>query len=184
MARAVSRLLAVLAAIIFVTFGIIGSTAVPSAAATTATWHADDRLPHTAPLRVGDASASNVAVGRRPLGPPGSPQRSTWKPPSVVAAEDGPNLVAIGENMEERVQPYADRMGADTYQPDPSAPREAWEQNQRDWINKQMDDGRVIHDVGPDPARPNYPGISSKWYQTERDEIARRGYPTTPISLE
>lgn len=102
---------------------------------------------------------------------------------SGVAAETGPGRVAIGENMEERVQPYADRVGADTYQPDPSAPRETWEQNQRDWINKQMDDGREIHDVGPDPARPNYPGISSKWYQIERDEIERRGYPTIPIDL-
>lgn len=45
MARAVSRLLAVLTAILFMTCGIIGSTAAPSAAATTATRHAYDLCP-------------------------------------------------------------------------------------------------------------------------------------------
>ena len=95
--------------------------------------------------------------------------------------DEGANSVVIGENMEERVQPAADRIGADTYQPDSTAPRSEWEQNQRDWINKQMDDGKTIYDCGPDPERPSYPGISSPWYQIERNEIVARSYPTSPL---
>jgi hypothetical protein len=52
---------------------------------------------------------------------------------------------------------------------------------QRDWINKQMDDGREIHDCGPSPANPNYPGISSPWYGIEKAEIAIRIYPVIPV---
>jgi hypothetical protein len=89
--------------------------------------------------------------------------------------------VAIGEDMANRVQPYAERVGADTYQPDPSAPESEWEQMQRDWINKQMDDGRVIHDCGPSSAYPNYPEISSPWYGIEKAEIALRNYPVIPV---
>ncbi|MGH9169879.1 MAG: hypothetical protein ACRD0Z_03255 [Acidimicrobiales bacterium] len=100
---------------------------------------------------------------------------------SSVAAEEEPGSVVIGENMEERVQPAADRIGADTYQPDSTAPRSEWEQNQRDWINKQMDDGKTIYDCGPDPGRASFPGISSPWYQIERGEIAARSYPTIPL---
>lgn len=89
--------------------------------------------------------------------------------------------MAIGEDMANRVQPYADKVGAETYQPDPTAPREQWEQNQRDWINKQMDDGRVIHDCGPSPDNPNYPGISSPWYGIEKGETAGRNYSLIPV---
>jgi len=95
------------------------------------------------------------------------------------SASDAP--VAIGEDMANRVQPYADSVGADTYQPDPSAPESSWEQNQEDWINKQMDDGRTIHDCGPSPAYPNFPEISSKWYGIERAAIASRNYPTISV---
>jgi hypothetical protein len=89
--------------------------------------------------------------------------------------------VAIGEDMANRVQPFADRVGADTYQPDPTAPEEQWEQNQRDWINKQMDDGRTLRDCGPAPGNPNFPQISSRWYGIEKGEIAKRNYPVTPV---
>src|SRR5262249_33469142 len=96
-------------------------------------------------------------------------------------AADQPPPVAIGEDMANRVQPYADRIGAETYQPDLTAPRSEWEQNQRDWINKMMDDGRVLHDCGPSPSNPNFPGISSPWYGIEHGEIGARNYPTTPV---
>ena len=99
---------------------------------------------------------------------------------SPIAAE-ADNGVAIGEDMANRVQPYADRVGADTYQPDSTAPESQWEQNQRDWINKQMDNGRKIFDCGPSPNYPNYSGISSPWYSIERQEIANRNYPVTVV---
>jgi hypothetical protein len=97
----------------------------------------------------------------------------------ATAASRAP--VAVGEDMAGRVQPYADRVGAETYQPDPTSPESDWVQNQTDWINKVMDDGREIHDCGPSPNNANFPGITSPWYGIERAEIDRRQYPTTPV---
>lgn len=44
-----------------------------------------------------------------------------------------------------------------------------------------MDDGRELHDCGPSPNNPDYPGISSPWYGVEKGEIAARNYPVTPV---
>jgi hypothetical protein len=104
------------------------------------------------------------------LGDPGDGQV-----PAHLAAEPVRAERVAGRRDEEM------SIGADTYQPDPTAPRSEWEQNQRDWINKQMDDGKTIYDCGPDPGRANYPGITSSWYQIERDAIAARSYPTIPL---
>jgi hypothetical protein len=92
--------------------------------------------------------------------------------------------VVVGERMEVRVQPFADRIGGETYNPDPTAPEEEWEQNQLDWITKQMDDGRTILDCGPAPGNANYPEITSPWYNIEKNAIAARSYPVTMVNCD
>lgn len=93
------------------------------------------------------------------------------------AANGGRRSVAIGEDMTNRVEPFAKRIGADTYKADPTAPREMWMKNNRDWIRKQMDDGCTIYDCGPAPGRSNFPNPTSPYYQMELDEIGLRNYP-------
>jgi hypothetical protein len=77
--------------------------------------------------------------------------------------------------MEGRVIPYANKVGADYYQP-PDAPPTQWMENNRRWINERMDEGCRILDCGAAPGRPNYPNPTSPYYQMELDEIAKRGY--------
>jgi hypothetical protein len=100
-----------------------------------------------------------------------------WLARSDVAANSGRRSVAIGEDMTNRVEPFAKNIGADTYKADPTAPREMWMKNNRDWIRKQMDDGCTIYDCGPAPGRSNFPNPTSPYYQMELDEIGLRNYP-------
>lgn len=95
--------------------------------------------------------------------------------PWQVAAKTGERSVAIGEDMTNRVEPFAKKIGADTYKADPSAPRETWMENNRSWIRKQMDDGCTIYDCGPAPGRAEYPGPTSPYYKMELDEL--HNYP-------
>ena len=92
-----------------------------------------------------------------------------------VAANAGERSVAIGEDMTNRVEPFAKRIGADTYKADPSAPRETWMENNRAWIRKQMEDGCTVYDCGPAPGRANFPGPTSPYYKMELEEL--RNYP-------
>lgn len=91
------------------------------------------------------------------------------------AANAGERSVAIGEDMANRVEPFAKKIGADTYKADPSAPREMWMENNRSWIRKQMEDGCTIYDCGPAPGRANFPGPTSPYYKMELDAL--RDYP-------
>ena len=91
------------------------------------------------------------------------------------AANAGERSVAIGEDMTNRVEPFAKRIGADTYKADPSAPRERWMENNRAWIRKQMEDGCIVYDCGPAPGRANFPGPTSPYYKMELEEL--RDYP-------
>jgi RHS repeat-associated protein len=104
-----------------------------------------------------------------------------------LAAEDagadagsGGKAIVIGEDMQGRVIPTAERLGADYYDP-PEAPPSEWMENNRQWINDRMDEGCTIYDCGPAPGRANYPNPTSEYYQMELNEIAKRGYPTIPI---
>jgi hypothetical protein len=99
----------------------------------------------------------------------------------VPVAEPSQAPVVIGEDMAGRVEPYARRIGGETYQPDPDLPMSDWENAQRAWILRQIADGREIHDVGPAPGRPMYPGISSPWYFIEQYELMRANYPVTVV---
>ncbi len=75
----------------------------------------------------------------------------------------------------DRVIPYARRNSADWYDP-PDAPPAQWMENNRRWINQQMDDSRHIIDIGPEPGRPRFPEPTSRYYEMERGEILRRDY--------
>lgn len=46
----------------------------------------------------------------------------------------------------------------------------------RRWTNDRMDEGCTIFDCGPAPGRTHFPNPTSRYYQMERDEIARRNY--------
>jgi hypothetical protein len=78
--------------------------------------------------------------------------------------------------MAGRVIPAVKRLGADYYDPPYLPPAERMPHN-RTWINEQMDRGCTIIDCGAAPGRANYPNPTSRYYQMELDEIARRGYP-------
>lgn len=99
MARAVNRLMALLAvitAIVVMSCGIVGVTAAPSAAGTTATGYVYDGLTHTAPLYAAGAPSVESTAGRTSMGPPGPLRWSSRRPPSVVAAEGGSRVFWSG----------------------------------------------------------------------------------------
>lgn len=116
--------------------------------------------------------AKHIAAGQRRSRAPSQLQVVSGH---CVAANAGERSVAIGEDMTNRVEPFAKKIGADTYKADPSAPRERWMENNRSWIRKQVDDGCTIYDCGPAPGRANYPGPTSPYYKMELDEL--RNYP-------
>jgi hypothetical protein len=85
--------------------------------------------------------------------------------------------VVIGEGMQGRVIPEAQRMGADWYQPPQlDVPAQQMAHN-RYWINEQMNQGRGLIDVGPAPGRAGFPEPTSPFYGMEREQIMQRGYP-------
>lgn len=93
--------------------------------------------------------------------------------PKVGAAS---KKVAIGEDMERRVKPYAKRTGSETFEAPPGLSRDELMSANRKWINDRMDEGCLICDIGPAPGRANFPEPTSPFYRMELDEIARRGY--------
>lgn len=93
----------------------------------------------------------------------------------IAAEVEASRTVVIGEDMEGRVIPTAQKIGADWYHA-PDAPPERWMENDRQWINDQMDQGCTIVDCGPAPGRANFPSATSPYYQMELDQIAARDY--------
>ncbi len=90
----------------------------------------------------------------------------------------------IGENMRNRIIPYADRIGASYYKPRSAQEfRHNWLRNNRRWIRKQMRDGKEIVDIGPDVARRQARG-ASEYYEMERQEILSREYPFYKLDLQ
>ena len=49
------------------------------------------------------------------------------------------------------------------------------------WLNGVMNAGYQIHDIGRDRSRR---GPMSPWYAAERQEIARRKYPTISVNMK
>jgi RHS repeat-associated protein len=105
--------------------------------------------------------------------------RATW----AAALNHRPRqrkAIVIGENMK-RVRLAALILHAETYNAPPflAAGRKEinWRVPNRKWINEKMDQGYTIYDIGPAPGYARYPGITSKYYGLERNEIDRRHYP-------
>jgi len=90
---------------------------------------------------------------------------------SVVATKTLKPVV-IGENMIDRVIPYAKEIGADVYKP-VSQISENWMKNNKAWLNKMMKQGREIIDIGIDETR----AIRSKFYEMEKKLLNDKNYP-------
>jgi RHS repeat-associated protein len=91
------------------------------------------------------------------------------------ASADRP--VVIGEAMQARVVPAAQKLAADWYQP-PDFPNNAQSlTHNRYWINEMMNQGRGVIDIGAAPGRSNFPAATSPWYAMEQDQVAQRAYP-------
>ena len=75
--------------------------------------------------------------------------------------------LVIGENMADRVIPYAKANGAEWFVPSEGLSyEEALEENTK-FIIEKMDQGYTIIDIGPQPGRANYPLPTSDFYLTE-----------------
>jgi hypothetical protein len=151
-------------------------------------WNAAVSTSRLTDFAIGSTSglASHTATNRarhiepaKPAAP--KPRTSTPKVPTEAAGGPGGRSIVIGEDMEGRVIPKANELGADYYDP-PAAPRDQWMENNRKWINDRMDEGCTIYDCGPAPGRANYPSPTSPYYQMELDEIAKRSYPVIKVS--
>ena len=93
--------------------------------------------------------------------------------------------MVIGEDMAQRVKPYAKRKGYLTIED--FIPETVWQEAfargeaealalNRRWIMQMMGEGRLIIDIGPSMSRRVLKGIqASKFYELERRLI--RGYP-------
>jgi hypothetical protein len=75
--------------------------------------------------------------------------------------------LVIGENMNDRVIPYAKTRKADWYEPKPSLTRDGALIENTQFIVQQMNQGVTIIDIGPQPGRANYPLPTSPFYTTE-----------------
>lgn len=83
--------------------------------------------------------------------------------------------VVIGENMQERVIPAAKEMGANYYKPRSKNPNN-FMKNNKQWIQKQMRDGKEIIDIGRDPKRVQKGIKESSFYKMEKREIKKKKY--------
>jgi hypothetical protein len=83
--------------------------------------------------------------------------------------------VIIGENMARRVIPYAERVGARYYRPRRAAEAN-WKRNNRAWLLRQMRQGALIVDLGPDEKRRATRG-PSEYYEMELALIRDQQYP-------
>ena len=82
-------------------------------------------------------------------------------------------IVVIGEDMAERVIPYAEKIGAKWFKPRGTKPMN-WMKNQVKWIMKQIKDPFTeIIDIGPDLKRP----VRSKYYLKELEKINKHIKP-------
>ena len=89
-------------------------------------------------------------------------------------ASKGVKPIVIGENMRDRVIPYAKEIGADWYKPRSNNP-ERWLGNNERWLQTKMAEGREIIDIGIDPLRTT----RSPYYEVEKNLIQSNNYHIT-----
>lgn len=84
--------------------------------------------------------------------------------------------VVIGEAMQARVIPAAQKLGADWYQPPTFANDAQSLAHNRYWVNEMMNQGRGVIDIGAAPGRANWPNPTSPWFAMEQDQVIARAY--------
>jgi len=110
---------------------------------------------------------------------------------AIVAVLPGPDLgkvwrigrrlppIVIGENMKDRVIPYAREIGATWYKPRPGVPPDRWLKNNERAVKRWMREGREIIDIGIDPRRSR----RSPYYEMEKRVLEEAGYPITRVEV-
>lgn len=83
-----------------------------------------------------------------------------------------PKVIVIGQTME-RVIPFSDRIGARYYTPWRFAAKANWMRNNMAWLDRSMDQGATIIDIGRDV----YKSSLSRYYEAEIARVQARGYP-------
>ena len=102
---------------------------------------------------------------------------------SGIHSRGARRTVIIGENMTERVIPYARKIGADYYKAKLWSHPNNWMKNNEAWIRKQMREASHIIDIGPDVARRAIKG-SSPYYEMEKTKIKKWNYPHYTVRLQ
>jgi len=87
--------------------------------------------------------------------------------------------VVIGENMGERVIPYAEEIGAKYYKPRSTNP-DNWMRNNQRWITKEIKLGTEFHDVGIDSTR----ALRSEFYQMEKQVLEKYNIKPTTVNKQ
>ena len=80
----------------------------------------------------------------------------------------------IGENMKDRVIPYAEKVGAKYYKA-VGKRAENWMANNKRWIQRVIKAGKKVVDIGEDATRSK----RSDNYEMEKSELKRHDYPVT-----
>ena len=83
------------------------------------------------------------------------------------------NKVVIGENMPQRVIPFAKKIGA-SYFKARGTNSKYFMRNNRQWIRRQMRQGKEIFDIGIERGR----AIRSPYYRMEKEMLKKYNYPT------
>jgi len=92
---------------------------------------------------------------------------------NVVTLGKGEGAVVLGESMETRVIPVAEKVGAGTY-----AGRAIIEENVH-WVESQIGKGKTVPDIGIDATRSA--GQRSKFYAAEVQTLLKHGYKRVEI---
>jgi len=115
-------------------------------------------------VKAGDKSAKGGSPGKSIGSKDGNTEGVGRKP------------IIVGENMK-RVKQYAKENDGHAYKPwknkDPFDYELGMKRNKQ-WINKQIKDGREVIDIGPDFKRRKAKGYNSDFYEMERKEL--KGY--------
>jgi len=79
-----------------------------------------------------------------------------YVPAGLSKARKAKQCYVIGGNMQDRVIPFADKIGAKYFKPRSKNPAN-WLHNNKQWARKIKREGHDVIDIGPDPAVPNRP---------------------------